>query len=94
MNRLNVKYLGLNLRSPLIVSSSGLTSTLGNLKEAEDNGAGAVVLKSLFEEQITSYIGTIDHGHGFPEAGDYLANYVKSHSVGEYLNLIRRLKKI
>jgi dihydroorotate dehydrogenase (fumarate) len=93
MNRLNVKYLGLNLRSPLIVSSSGLTSTLGNLKEAEDNGAGAVVLKSLFEEQITSYIGTIDHGHGFPEAGDYLANYVKSHSVGEYLNLIRKAKE-
>lgn len=94
MERLAVKYLGLNLGSPLIVSSSGLTSTIGYLKEAEDNGAGAVVLKSLFEEQITRHISTIDHAHGFPEAGDYLANYVKSHSVDEYLNLIRKAKEV
>jgi len=94
MEKLSVKYLGMNLRSPLIVSSSGLTSTIGYLKEAEDNGAGAVVLKSLFEEQITRHISTIDHGHGFPEAGDYLANYVKSHSVDEYLNLIRKAKEV
>jgi len=44
--------MGLTLRSPLIVSSSRLTYTLENLKMAEENGAGAVVLKSLFEEQI------------------------------------------
>jgi len=94
MERLAVKYLGLNLGSPLIVSSSGLTSTIGYLKEAEDSGAGAVVLKSLFEEQITRHISNIDLAYGFPEAGDYLANYVKSHSVDEYLNLIRKAKEV
>ena len=94
MEKLSVKYLGMNLRSPLIVSSSGLTSTIGYLKEAEDSGAGAVVLKSLFEEQITRHISNIDLAHGFPEAGDYLANYVRSHSVDEYLNLIRKAKEV
>jgi dihydroorotate dehydrogenase (fumarate) len=59
MKKLETRYLGLTLRSPLIVSSSRLTSTLGQLKEAEDNGAGAVVLKSLFEEQINHYINSI-----------------------------------
>ena len=47
MENLTTKYLGLTLKSPLIVSSSHLTSSIGQLKEAEDNGAGAVVLKSL-----------------------------------------------
>ena len=48
MEKLSTKYLGLTLRSPLIVSSSRLTSTLGHLREAEDNGAGAVVLPELW----------------------------------------------
>ncbi len=90
-----MKYLGLELTSPLIVSSSRLTSTPGLLKEAEDSGAGAVVLKSLFEEQINHHI-SLSHstGGGYPEADDYLANYIKSNSVEEYLNLIRKAKEI
>jgi len=52
MAQLSVKYMGLNLTSPVIAGSSGLTNTLDNLKKIEDNGAGAVVLKSIFEEQI------------------------------------------
>jgi dihydroorotate dehydrogenase (fumarate) len=94
MEKLFVKYLGLNLRSPLIVSSSRLTSTLGYLKEAEDNGAGAVVLKSLFEEQINKHIQTLSQSQGYPEANDYISNYVKSHSVDEYLELIRKAKEM
>jgi len=94
MERLSVKYLGLDLKSPFIVSSSGLTSSPGNLKEAEDSGAGAVVLKSLFEEQINRHIGSISSSTGYPEADDYLAGYIKSHSVDEYLNLIRKAKEI
>jgi len=93
MGKLSVKYLGLHLKSPLIVSSSRLTSTPGLLKEAEDNGAGAVVLKSLFEEQINHYINIHPSG-GYPEADDYLANYIKSNSVEEYLNLIRKAREI
>lgn len=94
MGKLSVKYLGLELRSPLIVGSSRLTSTLGYLKEADDNGAGAVVLKSLFEEQINQYIHNIPSSHSYPEADDYSAYYIKSHSVDEYLTLIKRAKEI
>ncbi|MCX6329443.1 MAG: dihydroorotate dehydrogenase-like protein [Bacteroidia bacterium] len=94
MEKLAVKYLGLTLKSPLIVSSSRLTSTLGYLKEAEDSGAGAVVLKSLFEEQITQHINTLSSSSGYPEADDYTSFYIKSHSVEEYLNLIRKAKEI
>jgi dihydroorotate dehydrogenase (fumarate) len=94
MGKLSVKYLGLELRSPLIVSSSRLTSTLGYLKEAEDSGAGAVVLKSLFEEQINKHIHTLSSPHGYPEADDYISYYLKSHSVDEYLGLIRKAKEI
>jgi dihydroorotate dehydrogenase (fumarate) len=49
---LSCKYLGLQLKNPLVVGSSGLTSSVSNLKEAARAGAGAVVLKSIFEEQI------------------------------------------
>jgi dihydroorotate dehydrogenase (fumarate) len=49
---LSCKYLGLQLKNPLIVGSSGLTSSIENLKTISKMGAGAVVLKSIFEEQI------------------------------------------
>jgi dihydroorotate dehydrogenase (fumarate) len=52
MTDLSCKYLGLDLRNPIIVGSSGLTSSLDNLKIIDRMGAGAVVLKSIFEEQI------------------------------------------
>ncbi len=93
MEKLSAKYLGLTLKSPLIVSSSRLTATLDSLKTAEDSGAGAVVLKSLFEEQINYYIHSLPTSPGFPEADDYMANYMRSNSVEEYLNLIRNAKK-
>lgn len=61
---LSCKYLGLKLRNPLIVGSSGLTSSLENLKTIDRLGAGAVILKSVFEEQIKfetdKFIGSDD----------------------------------
>ena len=92
MEYLSTKYLGLTLKSPLIVSSSRLTSTLGQLKEAEDSGAGAVVLKSLFEEQINYYVHSASSSSDYPEADDYLSNYIQSNSVDNYLDLIRKAK--
>jgi dihydroorotate dehydrogenase (fumarate) len=92
MENLSTKYLGLALKSPLIVSSSRLTSTIGQIKEAEDSGAGAVVLKSLFEEQINYYVNSVSSTPGYPEADDYLANYIQSNSVDNYLDLIRKAK--
>lgn len=93
MGKLSVKYLGLELRSPLIVSSSRLTSTIDYLKQADESGAGAVVLKSLFEEQINQYVHAMQPSHSYPEADDYTAFYIKSHSVEEYLTLIRKAKE-
>jgi dihydroorotate dehydrogenase (fumarate) len=93
MKNLNTRYLGLNLKSPLIVSSSGLTSSIENLKQAEEYGAGAVVLKSLFEEQIIHSIDLMSIPSGYPEADDYVARYIKSQSVDEYISLILKAKK-
>lgn len=49
---LSSKYLGLTLKSPLVASASPLSEDIGNVKKLEDAGVGAVVLHSLFEEQI------------------------------------------
>jgi dihydroorotate dehydrogenase (fumarate) len=93
MKKLTSHYLGLKLRSPMIVASSGLTSSIDKLKEAEDNGAGAVVLKSLFEEQIGYYASKLSGSTSYPESDDYIAYYTKSHAVEEYLNLITSAKR-
>jgi len=93
MEKLTTKYLGMTLKSPLIVGSSRLTSTIEHLREAEECGAGAVVLKSLFEEQINYYVNQIPSTPGYPEADDYISNYTHANSVEEYLDLIRQAKK-
>lgn len=82
--------MGLKLKNPIIVSSSGLTSTVGKIKKIEEAGAGAVVLKSLFEEQINfdSGIYLNQDQSNYPEAEDYIKNYVKNNSLDTYLNLI------
>src|SRR5690606_9138684 len=57
-------------------------------------GAGAVVLKSLFEEQINQHIHSVQTSYGaYPEADDYLSNYIHDNSVEEYLELVRNAKK-
>jgi len=94
MEKLTTNYLGLTLKSPVIISSSRLTSTIENLREGEESGAGAVVLKSLFEEQIMHHISSLPSSPGYPEADDYIAYYTKSHSVDEYISLIKNAKKI
>ena len=52
MADLTTNYLGLTLKSPIVVSSNPLTYEVANLRHMEEAGAGAVVLYSLFEEQI------------------------------------------
>jgi len=53
MENLQTSYLGLRLRNPLIAGSCGMTNSISNIKELASKGVGAVVIKSLFEEQIT-----------------------------------------
>ncbi|MDR1091588.1 MAG: dihydroorotate dehydrogenase-like protein [Prevotella sp.] len=88
------KYAGLTLRNPLIVGSSGLTSVPEKIKEYEKAGAGAVVLKSLFEEQIEMQSASLLKESDFPEATDYIHEYVKSNQVNQYLELIKKTKAI
>ena len=93
---LKTKYMGLDLKNPIIVGSSGLTNSVENIIEIEKNGASAVVLKSLFEEQIMQDINkTIsqdEHSNMYPEATDYIVNYSKDTAVGNYLQLIKDAK--
>lgn len=94
MKNLKTNYLGLELNSPVILSSSGLTKKMANLKTAEENGAGAIVLKSLFEEQITYESDkAIQESIDYPEAIDYIKNYSKHNSISEYIEFIKEAKK-
>lgn len=93
---LRTKFAGLELENPIIVSSSGLTTTPEKIKKLAEAGAGAVVLKSLFEEQIlieTSKMleETVD---SYGEGSDYLKAYVQQHKLAEYLTLIKESKAI
>ena len=92
MHNLETTYLGLKLKNPVIVSSSGLTNSVEKIKVLEENGAGAVVLKSLFEEQIKHEAGAMSDGSDYPEAMDYINFYMKNNSVSDYLNLIKDAK--
>lgn len=90
---IKTKYAGLTLRNPIIVGSSGLTNNPVKIKEFEKAGAGAVVLKSLFEEQIEMKSDTLMDSSDYPEAADYIRNYVKANQVNDYIELIKEAKK-
>ncbi|MFW6327852.1 MAG: dihydroorotate dehydrogenase-like protein [Bacteroidota bacterium] len=95
MANLETTYLGIKLKNPIIVSSSGLTNSVEQIKKLAAAGAGAVVLKSLFEEQINHEINNeMVGGQGFdyPEAVDYIREYTWENSVAAYLNMIKELK--
>ena len=97
MKDLTTSYMGLNLRSPVIVGSSGLTKSIENLKKIDGKGAGAVVLKSLFEEQIKLEVRKVfsydDVQSSYTEADDYIRNYARTYTLNEYLELIHQAKK-
>ncbi len=93
MSQLETTYLGLKLKNPVIVGSSGLTSSIDKIKKIEEKGAGAIVLKSIFEEQIKFEAGKLANGSDSPEAWDYVNYYVKNNTVQQYLDLIKKAKQ-
>lgn len=95
MPDLSTTYLGLSLRNPLLVGSCGLTGSLDSIKELAENGAGAVVLKSLFEEQIQAeYSHNLAHYNSdHPASLDYIRQYTRNSAVDGYLRLIADAKK-
>ncbi|MBM3319937.1 MAG: dihydroorotate dehydrogenase-like protein [Candidatus Eisenbacteria bacterium] len=96
---LTTHYLGMKLKSPIVPSASPLSEEIGNIRKMEDAGAGAVVLHSLFEEQIAQESLDLDHFTTkgtesfaesltyFPEPGEYRLG------PEEYLNHIRKAKE-
>jgi len=95
---LSTTYLGLTLKNPLVVSPSPLCEKIDNIRQMEDAGASAVVLPSLFEEQITLESHHLDRylSHGtesFAESLTYLPDMI-DYNLGPdgYLELIRRAK--
>lgn len=95
---LTTRYLGMNLRNPLVPSASPLSDDIGNIKRMEDLGAGAVVLRSLFEEQLTREDQVIQHqmmygSESFPEAISYLPTPAQFRfAPDEYLERIQKIK--
>ncbi len=95
MSNLNTTYLGIPLKNPIIVSSSGLTKGISQINKVVEAGAGAIILKSLFEEQINHEINnqiSRSEGVDYPEATDLIAAYTKENTVSEYLKLIKDAK--
>ncbi len=99
MTDITTTYMGLKLESPLVVSANPLSQKLENIVAMEDAGAGAVVLFSLFEEQIRRESALVEKvalstSNAFAEAADYfpaLDEYAVG--TGQYLEIIRSAKE-
>src|SRR5256714_10402009 len=96
---LTTNYLGLPLKNPIVASSSPLSHSVDSIQRLEDAGASAVVMYSLFEEQITFDSLYVDHylsnnTNSFGESISYFPE-MDSYNVwpDEYLKLIRRAKE-
>ncbi len=94
---LTTKYLGLTLKNPIIVGSSGLTDSPEKIKKLEENGAAAVVIKSIFEEEITheyeKIVAEEASNRYKDEFLDYLDYRIKSENIDRYTKLIAEAKK-
>jgi len=96
---LRTNYMGLKLKSPIVVSACTLSEEVSNIVEMEDAGAGAVVLFSLFEEQLKkeeSQFETISRNTSnlFAEASDFFPSLDEYHKGSDqYLETIRRAKE-
>ena len=97
---LTTKYLGLDLKNPIIAGASPLSNNVDTVKLLEDKGAAAVVMYSLFEEQINHEAQELDTfltqgTESYAEALNYFPEPDQFHSLGgeDYLNKIAQLKK-
>jgi len=96
---LTTTYLGLKLRSPIVVSASTLSEDLDNILQMEDAGAGAVVMFSMFEEQIRQEEARFANimqstTNVFAEASDYFPDLDEYHvATAQYIETLRRAKE-
>lgn len=96
---LSTTYLGLKLRNPIVPSASPLSHTIDGMKQLEDAGAAAIVMYSLFEEQIAHEAAELDHylnygKESFAEALTYFPE-AREYNIGpdEYVDLVRKAKQ-
>jgi dihydroorotate dehydrogenase (fumarate) len=96
---LTTTYLGIRLPHPLIVGAAGaLTDDLDTVRQLEDAGAAALVLRSLYEEEITgeqmaSFFHSDGHGDSSAEAGSYFPDPLLAPGPDEYLEHLTRVKR-
>jgi dihydroorotate dehydrogenase (fumarate) len=96
MTNLETNYMGLKLKNPIIIASSGLSNSIEKIVTLEKAGAGAIVLKSIFEEQINNEVRHLinrDPQNQYPEDEDYIWNYTRNNSITRHLNLLSEAKK-
>lgn len=99
MPDLSTTYLGLHLKNPLVASASPLSKKLDRVRQLEDAGASAVVMYSLFEEQIMYEGQQLDHyldrnAHSYAEALSYFPDMERYNLEPElYLEHLARLKR-
>jgi dihydroorotate dehydrogenase (fumarate) len=93
---LSTEYMGLKLKNPIIVSSSKLTGDINNIKKCADVGAGAIILKSVFEEQLIADSNALMDQDikyfWFPEAIEYINKHSKEYGLKQVLELIKKAK--
>ncbi len=97
MPDLSTRYMGLTLANPVIAGSSGLTATVDGVKAAETGGAGAIVLKSIFEEEIAAeYEGALAKAKAKGmslESYEYYDYQIRGDRIASYVELVRGAKK-
>ena len=94
---LTTTYMGISLPHPLVIGSSALTDDLETVKELEDHGAAALVLRSLYAEEIageqmSAFFNSESHDESSPEAGSYFPEPEVALGPEEYLEHLRRVK--
>ncbi|RLD91794.1 MAG: diguanylate cyclase [Bacteroidetes bacterium] len=101
MKDLTTSYLGLELKNPIIAGSCGLTGTLEGIVSMEQHGAGAVVIKSIFEEEILLEVKERMRDakknpmiySGLSETLDYIDLHIREDRLADFLQLIQDAKK-
>jgi dihydroorotate dehydrogenase (fumarate) len=98
MADVKTEYMGLKLNSPIIAASSGLTNSLKDIQEFEENGAGAVVIKSIFEEEIRLFLERDQKAMArndfiYPETIDFYDDIASDDALTQHLGLISEAKK-
>jgi len=98
MPDISTTYMGIPVKSPIIASSSSLTYSVENIKALADNGVGAVVLKSIFEEEIVLEMEKnmnkmMSENYLYPETMDFYSTEEADDILSSYLRLIADCKK-